>query len=148
MGQGFKSSCRLNMNTCLNCKKALIAYQKKFCSNKCQSAFKYLIYVANWKTGLVDGNRGKITKNISEHIRKYITKKFGEKCSLCSWSEKNPKTNSVPLEIDHIDGNSENNHEKNLRLICPNCHSLSANFRNLNKGKGRVWRKIINKTKK
>ncbi len=54
--------------------------------------------------------------------------------------KKNPVTGKVPLEIDHIDGDSENNKEENLRLICPNCHSLTPSFRNLNKGKGRAWR--------
>jgi 5-methylcytosine-specific restriction endonuclease McrA len=44
------------------------------------------------------------------------------------------------------DGNSENNLEENLRLLCPNCHSLSPNFRNLNKGYGRKWR--VNKYKR
>jgi ssDNA-binding Zn-finger/Zn-ribbon topoisomerase 1 len=66
--------------------------------------------------------------------------KFGERCTICGWSKKNLATGKVPLEIDHIDGNSDNNTEANLRLICPNCHSLSPNFRNLNKGKGRSWR--------
>ena len=31
------------------------------------------------------------------------------------WSKINPYTNTLPLEIDHIDGNSENNSEDNLR---------------------------------
>lgn len=60
--------------------------------------------------------------------------------SVCGWNKINPVTKVVPLEIDHIDGNSENNKEENLRLICPNCHSLTSSFRNLNKGKGRGWR--------
>lgn len=49
----------------------------------------------------------------------------------------NPFTNTLPLEIDHIDGNSENNSEENLRLICPNCHSLTETYRGANRGNGR-----------
>lgn len=90
--------------------------------------------------GLVNGSRGINTRNISAHIRRYLVEKYGEACTICGWSSKNMVTGKVPLEIDHINGNSENNSEDNLRLICPNCHSLSVNFRNLNKGKGRVWR--------
>ena len=52
-------------------------------------------------------------------------------------------TNVVPIEVDHKDGNVDNNSEENLRLLCPNCHALTPNFRNLNKGRGRSWRKII-----
>ncbi len=41
------------------------------------------------------------------------------------------------LEIDHIDGNSDNNSEENLRLVCPNCHSLTSTYRGTNRGNGR-----------
>jgi ssDNA-binding Zn-finger/Zn-ribbon topoisomerase 1 len=35
---------------------------------------------------------------------------------------------SIVLEIDHIDGNSENNSPENLRFICPNCHSQLLSY--------------------
>ena len=38
--------------------------------------------------------------------------------------------NPIPLELDHIDGNHKNNVLSNLRLLCPNCHSLTPTFRN------------------
>ncbi len=63
-----------------------------------------------------------------------------EKNVLFVGNQRHPLTNKVPLEIDHINGNAEDNEESNLRLICPNCYSLSSNFRNLNKGNRRTWR--------
>ena len=63
---------------------------------------------------------------------------------LCGWNERSCVTKKVPLEIDHIDGDSQNNLEINLRIICPNCHALTSNFKNLNRGKGRSWRKNKN----
>jgi len=125
---------------CLNCKSRLIKrYQKKFCSNKCQANYQYQLYIDKWKKGNVSGNRGINTKNISAHIKKYLVNKYGERCYKCGWNKKHFK-GYVPLEMDHIDGNSENNKDDNLRLLCPNCHSLTLNFKNLNKGKGRIWR--------
>lgn len=128
------------MATCLFCDSQLTWYERKFCSNRCQAEYRYQLYIKDWKLGLKSGSRGVITKNISGHLRRYLTEKFGEKCVLCGWNKRNLATNNVPLEIDHIDGNADNNVEENLRLICPNCHSLSTNFRNLNKGHGRKWR--------
>lgn len=90
----------------------------------------------------MNGNRGIVAKNIFRHILRSLREKYGERCSLCGWSEKHTITGRVPLEVDHRNGNAEDNREENLRLICPNCHSLSLNFRNLNKGKGREWRKV------
>lgn len=114
----------------------------KYCSNKCQRTYQYKQYIEMWKQGLASGNRGVVTKNISGHIKRYLIEVFGERCSVCRWDIKHPVTKRVPLEVDHINGDASDTTEKNLRLICPNCHSLSLNFRNLNKGKGRSWRTL------
>ncbi len=128
---------------CINCKKKLkTRSQIKYCSNKCQIDYQFKKYIKFWKAGKKNGKRGIITRNISKYIKKYFIQKNGEMCSLCGWNKKHKITGKVPLEIDHIDGNSENNLEKNLRLICPNCHALTSNFKNLNKGSGRLWRKF------
>ncbi len=83
---------------------------------------------------------GITVRGISRHLKRFLVEKFGNKCVVCGWSKRHPVTHNVPLEIDHIDGNSENNLEKNLQLLCPNCHALTPFFKNLNKGKGRKWR--------
>jgi hypothetical protein len=129
------------MNPCIECKKPTKRSSYKYCSNKCQSLHQYKEYIEKWKQGVVNGSRGVNAKNISRHLKRFLTEKYGEKCSVCGWKKRHLITNSVPLEIDHTDGNSENNDEKNLRLLCPNCHALTPSFRNLNKGNGRKWRK-------
>jgi hypothetical protein len=50
-------------------------------------------------------------------------------CKLDTWMDQ-----PIPLELDHVDGNHENNALDNLRLLCPNCHSLTPTFRGKNKG--------------
>lgn len=52
----------------------------------------------------------------------------------------------MPLVADHIDGNWKNNTEDNLRLICPNCDSLSPTYAALNRGNGRRNRAISKRT--
>lgn len=74
---------------------------------------------------------------LSRHIRRYIFEKYGACCCKCGWAKKNPVTNLVPLEVNHIDGNHRNNREGNLELLCPNCHSLTPTYKVLNKGFGR-----------
>jgi 5-methylcytosine-specific restriction endonuclease McrA len=49
-------------------------------------------------------------------------------CSLTEWLNK-----PIPLELEHIDGNSSNNKLDNLMLLCPNCHTFTTTYRGKNK---------------
>jgi 5-methylcytosine-specific restriction endonuclease McrA len=42
---------------------------------------------------------------------------------------------TIPLELDHIDGDRTNNEPTNLRLLCPNCHALTPTYRGRNIGR-------------
>jgi hypothetical protein len=134
----------MDKKTCIYCKKIFSnRWQQKYCSNNCQFELQYENYITKWKSGEKSGNIGINTRNISRHLKRYLLEKYNYKCSKCGWNKKHPTSGVPPLEIDHIDGNSENNTEYNLRVLCPNCHALTSNFKKYNNGKGRKWR--INK---
>ena len=84
---------------------------------------------------------------VSGYIKKYLRRKFYNKCCICGWAEVNPKSGLVPLVADHIDGNWRNNVESNLRLLCPNCDSLTPTYAGLNRGNGRKGRVVSNRVK-
>jgi hypothetical protein len=70
--------------------------------------------------------------SLSKTIRNYLLKKSNYCCSQCGWNKINPVTGNSPLEIHHIDGNYLNNTIENLQVLCPNCHSLTLNYKALN----------------
>lgn len=103
---------------------------RKFCSNTCQGKFSKEITANNIKTG----------KSVSVcALRKWMRENNPHKCQICSiatWEGK-----PVPLIMDHIDGNSENNLLTNLRLICPNCDAQLPTYKSRNIGNGRAYRR-------
>ena len=60
--------------------------------------------------------------------KRKVMEEQGNKCALCGIPEEwNGKT--LCLELDHIDGNSDDNTRKNIRIICPNCHSQTPTYK-------------------
>jgi len=133
-------------SNCIVCGNKTKKFGYKFCSNKCQIEHQYAVYIQKWKNDEVDGVSGEY--GTSRYIKKYLFEKFNGKCTRCGWGEKNQYTGNIPLEIEHKDGNSKNNKEENLTLLCPNCHSLTETYKGANRGNGRYNRRERYKDKK
>jgi hypothetical protein len=54
-----------------------------------------------------------------------------EVCGLMEW-----RSEPIALELHHVNGDGLDNRLENLVLLCPNCHSQTANWGGRNKGRG------------
>ena len=59
------------------------------------------------------------------------------RCEECGWAQMSPD-GRIPIELDHINGDRHDNRIENLRILCPNCHSLKPTHRGRNKKFARV----------
>lgn len=120
-----------NLKHCLYCDKIIKNRQNIFCNNKCFQDFTKDEYIKKWKEN--ENDEKYQTYQISSTIKKYLLEKNNYKCQKCGWGEKNVFTGRLPLEIHHVDGDHKNNKEDNLEVLCPNCHSLTENYKAANK---------------
>jgi len=129
------SSCSVTYNNlqrgkkiahCIHCNLLLNGRLGKYCSTKCQVDYRYKL---------------KLDSGIHSNgvVKRWLTETYGYKCMCCGITEWNNK--KIVLELEHKDGNSENNDLVNLELLCPNCHSQTPTYKAKNKGKGRHSRR-------
>ena len=120
-----------NVGNCLHCNSKIIRkngiLSQKYCNTNCQREFELLQRIEN-----------KTASNLT--LKRYLIKLHGEKCMECGWDKIHSVTKKVPIELEHIDGDSENRELTNLKLLCPNCHSLTPTYKALNIGNGRYKR--------
>ena len=102
----------------------------KYCSNACQQEHQHQEKIDGWL------HRGESAS--SKTIKRYLMSETPI-CSCCGISN----WNNLPLvlELEHKDGNAENNQPSNVCLICPNCHSQTPTYKNKNRGNGRHIRR-------
>ena len=104
--------------------------QNKYCADCIEK------HVYNKVTSLEHAKNDKIRKRI-------ILEQRGNRCEVCgldTWLGK-----PIPIELDHIDGDADNNSETNLRLICPNCHAQTATYKGANAGRNSSRQKMRRK---
>ena len=123
---------------CKNCNNEHVVKNKYsckslFCSIKCQQEFSMMQRI----------NSGEAKPRT---LKKFLLKEHGEKCWSCGITEWNNKP--IGFELEHIDGNSENNSLENLSILCPNCHSQTPTYKAKNIGQGRHYRRIRYKENK
>lgn len=111
---------------CRNCGNAVRCRPNVYCSASCQQRFKRRVRV--------EAGTAKRTA-----LKSYLLECRQHRCEVCGLTEWMGKT--IPLELDHKDGDSDNNRLGNLRLICPNCHAQTATYKAKNRGHGRHYRR-------
>ncbi len=115
---------KIFFDNCLNCGLENPTNHQKCCS-------KFCTYELRREEKIKEGTLGE------QSVKRYLIKKYGAKCWDCGWDKVNSRSGLPTVQLEHIDGNSKNNKLLNLKILCPNCHSLTPTFGALNKGNGR-----------
>lgn len=116
---------------CTQCRAIKPCDGKFFCSRGCYQEHRKQERIRIWLSGGPIGLRP---------LRRHLLEVYRGRCSSCDLDEWMGK--KLVVELEHKDGNSENNSPENVCLLCPNCHSQTATYKSKNKGNGRHARRL------
>jgi hypothetical protein len=73
------------------------------------------------------GKRHVVRPSHLQTLKRWLIEDRGHLCESC----KNTEWLGIPitLEMEHVDGDTQNNDDTNLKLLCPNCHSQTKTWR-------------------
>jgi len=117
---------------CLNCNETHTSFtwrQGQYCNITCQKEYEHKQRIIEWQEGGTIG-KGPLKRYLAEQ------KEGCWECGITEWNGKD-----IVLELEHINGNSSDNTEENVSLLCPNCHSQTPTYKAKNKGNGRHYRR-------
>lgn len=117
---------------CQNCEQQISSNNHKFCGHKCHAEFELKLWTKSWLARTLPKDQ-----ETSQRTKLALIQLHGNRCQNCGWCEVNPTTGKIPVQLEHKDGDFQNNHPDNVSLLCPNCHSLTPTFGALNRGNGR-----------
>lgn len=122
------------MGYCKACN-APVSARKSYCNLTCLANHKHEVFISNWLAGIQSGLGVAGTSN---HVRRYLFAQQGGCCLSCK--RKVWQGRPIPLELDHLDGNSFDCSPGNVRLLCATCHALTPTYKGRNKGNGKISR--------
>ena len=126
---------------CPSCKRVLkniYAYSshKKYCGKTPEERKALSSHLKPWQ----GWSKGKVVRRVEEVLKEKSQFSTGSakdliikmelkewKCECCGIVDWNGK--HITLELDHINGDNRDHRLENVRLLCPNCHAQTANWR-------------------
>ena len=130
--QGRRESNVPEIQICKSCGSNIehSRHVQKYCSQDCSRFHQWELRKAKVESG---------QENSEYVLKKYLIETRGVQCEICC--RKTWQGGPIPVIMDHIDGNSDNNLLVNLRLVCGNCDMQLPTFAGRNRGSGRHYRR-------
>jgi hypothetical protein len=96
--------------------------------NQAGKGTKKAYNVKKGKYALVDILDGKYPNYPISNLKNRIIRNlvFEEKCNSCGFDERRVTDFTIPLLLDHTDGDRTNHKKENLQLLCYNCYYNSS----------------------